>query len=729
MALVEEVARICERLAPGGWHQLMLQHGLDLLAPDVAKELDRPLDVRRTCPGFEDFALEGMRGIEPGNPARSLLFHALAAPHVNVGASGAPLTLFPTAAEIETVLNYVYSTRRLPLEELLELADGAPVAIVTFAAEYRAKAQTVHQKHADFSFSRTGIARVGNAPAHYDARARGFWPRVEEAPTSVAVTPARYSTYLAVRQPGDNRIGPRPFVPQDDQRNFWVPLHKLFAGQECILGLDLNLSLQHYHVNDKLRQFHLRQFDVDPIDPVYLAPPYRMTDNLARWAPESAYGPGLLMPQAQPMVEMARSPQGELVGFMVPPKAELGGYILHRRFQLGPDGSIHDLSTEPNVDAVVDAGGYRALHILDFTAEGWVQARCPALESRIEQNLAAYSLIAAPDFYPGYTPGQLLAWFEQQTLPAPFFGQTLRVLANTRSAGNVALPGPKFALEDKTITAIISLPSDPLQPPAAEGPAGPLRQTWLPDAAAGTFSPGWDVTGEGGSFSHPAVLRADTLGSPFPEDVRLCASIGGYWPALSPDASRTFAPTERTRDWIPVIPLTDQEAGVGGAPAWDGVEPPRLLVGDEGPVVRYTAFEYADYTKNALNGHLSLHATARTGADDYQRRIISMHQIFLALGATTRPEKSAWSVLSFSHAISPDPELTQAEQATGRRLEAPIYACQVFRNDRTRTVPVADDFTRQDAVVLELVQCYVSARALLFRRASGQWEARELGEV
>ncbi|PRW92640.1 hypothetical protein C7A07_28025, partial [Pseudomonas fragi] len=78
MALINQVNSICKRLAPSGWHNLLLHHGLDILAPDLEKELHKPVSADRTLPGFEDFALNGTKGIEPGKPAQSLLYHALA---------------------------------------------------------------------------------------------------------------------------------------------------------------------------------------------------------------------------------------------------------------------------------------------------------------------------------------------------------------------------------------------------------------------------------------------------------------------------------------------------------------------------------------------------------------------------------------------------------------------------------------------------------------------------
>jgi hypothetical protein len=92
MTLIDDVQAVC-RLAPQGWADLLAQHGLDITASSLAEELARKLPgIRRDRPGFEDFAMEGRRGIEPGSPARSLLYHALASPNVATGAGhGRPL--------------------------------------------------------------------------------------------------------------------------------------------------------------------------------------------------------------------------------------------------------------------------------------------------------------------------------------------------------------------------------------------------------------------------------------------------------------------------------------------------------------------------------------------------------------------------------------------------------------------------------------------------------------
>src|SRR5690349_15474701 len=87
--LLDRVKTVCARLAPLGWRELLLAHGVDILATDLRTELLRPLtSIDRHITGFQDFALEGCRGIEPGRPALSLLYHALASPQVVANADG-----------------------------------------------------------------------------------------------------------------------------------------------------------------------------------------------------------------------------------------------------------------------------------------------------------------------------------------------------------------------------------------------------------------------------------------------------------------------------------------------------------------------------------------------------------------------------------------------------------------------------------------------------------------
>src|SRR5258706_3334978 len=135
-SVLEDVRAACIRLAGSGWSLLLAHHGLDLSARDFKAELLRPLvQIDRTLPGFSYFAVEATRAIEPGQPARSLLYHAFASPMVLRDATGADLKDFPTPEEIEAVENLVYGIDPPSIEELRARAGDAPLAIVVYSYE------------------------------------------------------------------------------------------------------------------------------------------------------------------------------------------------------------------------------------------------------------------------------------------------------------------------------------------------------------------------------------------------------------------------------------------------------------------------------------------------------------------------------------------------------------------------------------------------------------------
>src|SRR3984885_11193224 len=87
--LIEGVAQACRRLAPlGGGEMLKDAPGgqLDIAAADLKDELNKPLAIDRTYPGFGDFALSATRAVEPGIPDRSLLYQrSLRPPSLRTG--------------------------------------------------------------------------------------------------------------------------------------------------------------------------------------------------------------------------------------------------------------------------------------------------------------------------------------------------------------------------------------------------------------------------------------------------------------------------------------------------------------------------------------------------------------------------------------------------------------------------------------------------------------------
>ena len=90
---------------------MFAKHGLNPGAPDLAGELQKTLAVDRTLLGFEDFADDGVRAIEPGSPSRSLLYHALASPNVLNAEDGTPLDVFADPAELDALENYIFGVK------------------------------------------------------------------------------------------------------------------------------------------------------------------------------------------------------------------------------------------------------------------------------------------------------------------------------------------------------------------------------------------------------------------------------------------------------------------------------------------------------------------------------------------------------------------------------------------------------------------------------------------
>lgn len=752
MPLLDDVRRVCERLAPAGWHSLLLRHGLDIAAEDLAGELVRPLSaVDRSVPGFEDFAAEGLRGIEPGSPSRSLLFHALASPAVIEDGNGAPLTDYPTPAELTIVENAVFGLAAPTLPDLHRKAAGAFLAVAVFASEYRPAGATVHRRHADVCYSRTGVARVGTADARYDARARGFVTEHEDDPHAVRVLPARYAAYLAMQLPGsDGRFGPmnaelRRLHPElfgtddDDARTFWVPIHKLFSGPDCIRGLDLDVTLRAQHVNEKIRRIHLelarRGETSHPTPRDLTAPPFTFTEGIADWATGDEWGDGLLAPiPHEGLVEPAEH-RGQPLTFTVPaspgntfaPSLFLppeGGFrrapeYVHVRTHVDGDGAHQDLNEDPEVAERVRVGGYEALHYIDHSGDGWVVADVPQLAVDVPRSVPAYSLVTAPDFYPYCNQGELMQWWVQRAPTAirrGVWSTPPRSLSDERLAPNLQLPAVDFRPEDDTVTAIVSLAEEP-------GAAQPLldhrvrRHTSLPDAAAGVFAPGWDTShDETNGVPH---LAAYGLGSPFAEDAKLCAALSAFWPAAAPDTARSFSRTFRT-----VSPLTDEEVGITSGDAdplpWDGVVGPRLVPRDGDVVVELASFDHVDYVEQAVKNRFTAHLTSAVTTEEYVRRVLACTRVYVAADLAGAADQ--WPIVSFRLADPEEEELVSAQDATQVALSGEVYRFELV--ERGREDPHPSDHRLVHLAVANRALAYVGALpVVLLQVGQRPWQA------
>jgi len=766
MALIDDLKRLCRELADTGWAELLASFGLNIRAVNLAAELAKPLDKlgpgkRPNLPGFEDFDPKARRGIEPGLPERSLLYHALASPNVVKGVDGSELGAFPSLGQLETVENYVYGVKPPTLPELRGRADavqngaGGRLAIVVFATEYRPGGQTVQETQAATCFSRTGVARVGTSGARYSPRDRGFQATQPGRPRDFCVLPARYAPYIALehRGPAPSIFGPLRSDPGLDKKlSFWVPLHKIFSGAECLKGRALTVRLRAFHVNEKLARIHQVRGpgQTNLTGPDLTKPPFRFEDGIAELAETSSFGEGLLMPVPHPtLVEMARV-GGQLLAYRVPkdPNRLSSSFTLpatkgarrapeyvHARHELLPDGSIRNLNDVLDVESAVQKGGYFAVHYVDFTGDGWVAASCPELAAELPTH-AAYSLVTAPDFYFSTNQRDLMDWWEDpdniiqpvtpdavkqrvwpnppETLSDP---QTTSRNTRKRLPPNINLAGSNFTRADATISAIVSVPLTDRSTGPRLDPREPERHAWLPDACSGVFEPGWDVSmARTTGVEHLATYG---LGSPFPEDAKLCAALSTFWPAAAPDAARIFDPngSQQGSHWPTVAPMTDREVGIVGDLPFDGYPGPRLLPGDE--EVEYQSFAHADYVESALRGRFSLALTSRVNSDEYKERIVAMARVYRALGASSISQKSGWAVLSYRDADPEDAELQEAQSATGVSLSGAVRRFQVYQHGSKRLLPGGRMRVRVRPATLTLI--FLDAARILVNRAGTGW--------
>jgi hypothetical protein len=741
MALIDDVTAACKRLAPAGWDGLLAAHGLDIGAADLGAELMRALpDIDRDVPGFEDFAGEGTRAIEPGHPAQSLLYHAFASPNVVSQVGGQPLEAFPTLGEIGAVENLVFGIQAPSLAEVSARFPGALMAVAVFATEYRPAPESVHRRHADLSFSRTGVARIGTAAAHYNPAQRGFEPFVDGDDHAFAVLPSQFAPYLAVQLRGLFELfGPMNFslgqffdstAAGDESRTFWVPIHKLFSGDECLRGLDLDVTLETRHVNEKLRRVHReltrqghktgwKEPDIDN-------PPFMFSNGIAELDQE--LGPGIVSPVVHEHLVEAASLNDKPLTFRVPADADNGWSpsllirddenfrhapeYVHVRHFVGADGKVEDLGDGADVAEVVRAGGYKALHYIDFTGDGWVAATIPQLAVQVPRHVPAYSLVTAPDFYPNCDQRELVEWWTQR-VPTALRGRIWQTppltLSDERMAPNLQLPDVDFRAEDDTVSAIVSLPADVVASQRPLDVTATARHAHLPDGAAGVFAPGWDTSRD--RTDGVAHLAAYGLGSPFPEDAKLCAALSSFWPAVAPDAGRSFS-----QAWPTATPLTDEEIGIVGDLPWDGIPGPRMVTKN---VVEYASFDYVDYVRSALDSAFTLALTCKVGVAEYEARVLVAARSYLAL--KIKPDDRTWRLLSFLAVQDGEDGLDEAQTKTGVTLGGDRYRLEFgHQGNQVET----DDHRKVRYEIGERATIYAGALPrLLVKRTGGSWQA------
>lgn len=684
----DQVVAACRRLAPLGWQGLLLDASggeLDIGSPELPQQLTKELSrIDRDHPGFGDFHMSGVRPIEPGSPDRSFLYHAFASPLVRTDRAGNQLKGFPTLAEIEAVENYVYGSAAPSLEELRANASGRRLGIVVFSLQYLPANRSVHGTHAQLCFSRAGIGRVGNAEPLYDGMNRYFSTEVEGDPFKFRVVPRRYAAYLAVKVDGSSgNFGPQDALPDDGKRSYWVPMHKLFSGSECIRGLDLQVDMRSGLRNDLIAQFHKwllrsgleskwRGEDLENY-------PFVVKDErIGALSARPEYGAGVLEPARNTMVQPAEY-QGKPLTFYVDPRhvtnpaniqstswlvldhppGDLPLYAqdaaqdygrpapeyINFRHRVNSDGSIDNLSEREDLLEIISKGGYDALLFVDGAGDGWVEASCPQIDAQVDDHIPAYAMVGLPDFYPQINQRDLMYWWKNEVPEAirtGLFATPPLALSQTRIAANIDLP-IGFSIEDDTVSAIVSHFNSVIGQRQQTNGADFHNKVGLPDGSPGLFDPGWDTSLDyyfkGPDIPPQKYLSGKGLGSPWIEDAKLCAALGAYWPGIAPDSTRVFSPNKILSGidypWPTVAPMTDEEIGLASLPdgrilPWDGLRGPQLIQSGPFRYAIYQDMDHIDYIE--MPETMTALLTSKVSMKEYTSRILAMAAVYWALG-------------------------------------------------------------------------------------------------
>jgi len=209
-----------------------------------------------------------------------------------------------------------------------------------------------------------------------------------------------------------------------------------------------------------------------------------------------------------------------------------------------------------------------------------------------------------------------------------------------------------------------------------------MRASHLPDDAAGVFAPGWDV----GRDSLPGARGTDhlagyRLGSPFPEDAKLCAALSTFWPAVAPDVFRTFA-TPIGNIGGTIAPLTDEEIGQSGSLPWDGIAGPRIVLENGQRFVELAEFLHADYVRQAAHNRFSVRLLSCIGVEEYQARILAISRVYSVVAGlgNIKPIRLKVLALSFRAVSSGDPELQTAQAQAGTILNDTVFRVELCAN-------------------------------------------------
>jgi hypothetical protein len=695
---------------------------------------------------------------------------------------------YPSLQELDTIENYIYSESRVSFSDLAPAKNsGAKLVVAVFAYQYRIGARSPNGKFASTALSQTGIARVGTTNYCYDAIRRSFWPINPGAPSDIAVMPARYGAYLSLARTPVSEDAILGEQPGDEDRVFLFPVHKLFDGPECLQGSDITLKFYERHRNEKLARFHsdpegdpsgagvavVEGFDITKTpfvrdslagdkmvklrrigDSVLVAPIFHPTLNRIAMALNNKTGSKEIARFVVPKRYGENRYAGTSFQFLDDNFSErrtAPEYINIRHEAVDPRDlrQIADLNELPSwkeFKAKVDEGGYEAAHFLDDTCEGCVAAEVSGIRKGEPNatNFAAFSMVSAPDFFPLVDQADITDWVQRVLGTGgereQFAQGGPRPLSERRNCVNPTLLRPDvpsakaFPIRDsdnariETVTAIVGGKSLNGGGPR---PAKDLRfvdpsTSFLPDAASGIFDPGWDTSfsGEDGAD----FLAAYGLGSPFPEDIKLCAALNSFWPSAAPDATRTFGlfPTDEPGNtWnanaTTAIPLMDEELGYHQnhpevklgrrkkSVGWDGEQGPYFQ--SNFGLVNHAHIEQSDYVSNALKRKISITKLARIDPLEMFRRMNAIRDCIAVL--PEEPKRVSATKLLLVSSETVDDWATRPD-CGDRRLHGPGYLFSfAIVDQKGRPSRVARRWIRS---VRKRYTCQVSALGIRWRK-------------
>ncbi len=630
--------------------------------------------------GFDDFV--GMNLIKPGFPAFSLLYHALASPRVRSSTilaypDLAQLDMLENYIYALADWEHLKSIYEVKSNDDLVMAVFAYEYRPAFKTPHHEHADLVYSRTGvarvgqhEINFDRINrcftnkpkdgvpVQRSAVVPARYGlfiAR------RVKSSEVDLMST--------GVYKPGDK------FDDKDDaQRTFLQPIRKVF-NHDLLFG-EAKLQFKEMHRSEKLAKLveHTNLTFYNNVKPTARDSAQLIVQDSKTTHIHSSF---LVVSKPNELIRLAKE-DNKPVYFWVPAMIPgEDGYSRNRYFTSFNTQEVQDVEllvkvkrndyqkipnqyNEPRTQPlflnitheqdtvnevgyreVVKDGGFeqrlkdgmfQAPLFEDSICEGSVDAQISvaniaALKGLSANCLPAFSIVTAPDFFPQVDNFDLMVY---DVAPGTavgvsyFYEGGLSSLATARLSPNPELLSTKESID--TYTAVLSHKSKAAMPAAKTGkfsnptlPKGYMVSGFLPDVASSVFAPGWDITYSADKpGSTDVYLSTEGLGSPFVEDMKLCAAANGMWPASSPDAARTYQGSLDPWSRNPTaIPLTDDEIGFHkNSPAgkamkketfgWDGVQGPFLENMDGVWKVNFADIGRTDVVQNALDGNVDM---------------------------------------------------------------------------------------------------------------------------